>query len=381
MKSNILDGIKKSEITQIAEQYGFRHPHVIEQLLVDFAAYERVSKRLPCIIFGGMCMHLHSEGIVQRLSHDVDIMTTAAVDDVDKAMRDEFDPMQDCRASLASPRQPHPIKNLRTYHIHYESRLGGEGDVKMDFLCEFRCGLPTEVVHVPQVLGTKRPFKARVLTKEALLADKMTTLALGGIGLPERRLREVPKQVYDIATLIRMAGENEIGTALGMLDEAISSRINLHEDVKNITVTGTIASIQRSVESFLNFKSAAVMSRQYKQHLENFRSRYLQNGGEQYQKYERIDDLFTVMLFGANAGNVVSGAMSASEAASRVRKDMARSLAAPKEGDVEASNTRRRNLRDILSDKGVTKDFLFSLSKGQLTLLEAAHRDKSHQSM
>lgn len=112
-----------------------------------------------------------------------------------------------------------------------------------------------------------------MLTKGALLADKMTTLALGGIGLPERRLREVPKQVYDIATLIRMSGENEIAAALGMLDDAIMSRAGLHEDGANITTTSTIASIQRSVESFLNFKSAAIMSKQYKQHLENFRSR------------------------------------------------------------------------------------------------------------
>ncbi len=55
----------------------------------------------------------------------------------------------------------------------------------MDFLCEFANSLPTEVVYVPHVLGTERPFKAQVLTKGALLVDKSTTLALGGIGLPE----------------------------------------------------------------------------------------------------------------------------------------------------------------------------------------------------
>lgn len=318
-------------------------------------------------------MHLHAEGTAQRLSRDVDIMTTASVDDVSRAVQDEFDPIPDCQISSVSPRHPHPVKNLQSHHIHYESCLGGEGEVKMDFLCEFANRLPTEVVYVPHVLGTERPFKAQVLTKGALLVDKSTTLALGGIGLPEWRLREAPKQVYDIATLIRMVDENELGSALGMLDNAITSRISIHKLTENITVPSTIASIQRSLESFLDFKSAAIMSKQYKQNLGNFRSKYLRNGGDQYQKHERIDDLFTAMLFSVSAGNVVSGAMSANEAAKEVSSRMAEARNPPQDASPSSVNAMRHSLRSILSHKDVSKGFLSSLSQSQLAMLEAAY--------
>lgn len=379
MKSNLLEGIDGAVITQIADRYGFQDPHVVEQLFVDFAAYEHVSELLPCTIFGGMCMYLHARGMAQRLSHDVDIMTAVTADDVDKAVHDAFDPMQGCQARLTVPQHPHPIKSLRSYRISYESRLGGEGDVKMDCLCSFRGSLPTEVVHVPPVLGIGRPFKARVLTREALLVDKMTALALGEIGLPEWRLRDAPKQVYDIATLIRMANERGLAAALGMLDDAIASRIGLHEDSRNITALSTIASIQRSVESFLNFKSAAVMSKRYKQNLENFRTKHLQNGGERYQKNERVDDLFAVMLFSACAGNVIGGTMSASEAAKEVARCVTKARGMSEEEDQDAVNSVRRRLRGTSPHKDVTKDFLWGLSPGQLTVLETTYMFKSHQ--
>ena len=362
-----------------ADRYGFRRPRVVEQLFVDFAVCRRLAERLHCTIFGGMCMHLHSSRKAQRLSRDVDIMTTEAADGVDMVMHDAFETLQECRAVLAQPRRPHPIKGLRSYRVHYESLLGGKEDVKVDFLCGFGGSLPTEVVRAPHVLGVDMPFGARVLTKGALLADKMTTLALGGVGLPEWRLHDAPKQVYDIAALVRMAGEGELAAALGMLNDAIESRIALYEG--SDTVQGTVASIQKSIEGFVNFKSAAIMSDQYKSHLENFRSVYLQNGGERYQRHERIGDLFIAMLFGSSAGNVVNGTRSAREVAKSIAGAVAKAdrLLQGEEEDRGALNAKRRSLQGMLSHKGVAKGFFSGLSQGHLELLEAVYASRPHQ--
>ena len=373
--TDLLGKISRNAIVQAADKFGFRNKVVVEQLFVDFAACEHVAERLPCTIFGGMCMHLHARGSAQRLSRDVDIMTTASAGEVDKAVHGAFGPMRDCQVREAKPLRPHPIKNLRTYYIKYDSRLGDRREVKMDFLCEFRSGLPTEETDTPQVLGISWPLKVQVLAKEALLADKLTTLALGGIGLPKWRLHDAPKQVYDIAALVRMVGAKELSNALTSLPAAIESRINLQEEGIGITVQNTIGSIQRAVEGFVNFESAAVMSGMYKSNLENFRGKYLQNGGESYKKHERISDLFTVVLLSAAAGKSIAEATTANESADRVATAVKEAQRLTKAADTGTRTTQRRALLNTLSDKGVTKDFLASLTPDQMILLEATYVD------
>ena len=112
--TNLLSGITRDMIAQAADDFGFRHQDVVEQMFVDFAACSRMAERLPCTIFGGMCMHLHSEGVAQRLSRDVDIMTTATAGDVDRSMHEVFGPVQDCQIESPRPRHPHRIKNVRS---------------------------------------------------------------------------------------------------------------------------------------------------------------------------------------------------------------------------------------------------------------------------
>lgn len=369
--TELLDKISKNAIVQAADKFGFRSRTVVEQLFVDFAACEHAAGRLPCTVFGGMCMHLHTGGMVQRLSRDVDIMTEATAGEVDDAVHDAFGPMTDCQVRQTAPRRPHPIRNLRTYHIDYNSRLGGQRDVKMDFLCEFKSGLPTEEVDTPQVLGSSWPLRVRVLTRGALLADKLTTLALGGIGLPEWRLHDAPKQVYDIAALVRMAEAGELSAVLKSVPSAIESRISLLEESDNITVQSTIASIQKGVEGFVDFKSAAVMSGTYRSHLENFRGQYLQNGGEAYRKHERVSDLFTVMLLSTGAGSVATGAITADESASGIAGAMSEAQRLTQTADSDMQGVRRRKLLNALSGKGATKGFLAGLAPDQVVLLEA----------
>lgn len=373
--TDLLGKISGNAIVRAADKFGFRNRAVVEQLFVDFAACEHTAVRLPCTIFGGMCMHLHARGSAQRLSRDVDIMTTASAGEVDDAVHDVFGPMRDCQVREAKPRRPHPIKNLQTYHIKYDSRLGGQGEIKMDFLCEFRSGLTTEEIDRPQVLGVSWPLKVQALAKEALLADKLTTLALGGIGLPKWRLHDAPKQVYDIAALVRMGGAKELSNALSSLPAAVESRISLQEEGGDITAQNTIGAIQRAVEGFVNFESAAVMSGTYKSHLENFRDQYLQNGGESYKKHERVSDLFTVVLLSAAAGKAIAGATTASESAGTVATAMEEAQRLTMAAGTDTRTTQRRALLNTLSDKGVTKDFLASLTPDQMILLEAAYVD------
>ena len=374
--TNLLSGITRDMVAQAAGNFGFRHQHVVEQLFVDFAACSCMTERLPCTIFGGMCMHLHSEGVTQRLSRDVDIMTAATAGDVDRSVHEVFGSMQDCQIESPSPQHPHPIKNLRSYYINYESRMGGRKSVKIDFLCDFASVLQTEEVHVRRVLGVDRPFKARVLTVEALLADKMTTLALGGIGLPEWRLNDAPKQVYDIAALARMMGETGLSIALDTLHHAIASRIALQANGADITVRDTVTAIRRSVEGFVNFRSSAIMSNQYKSHLENFRTTYLQNGGDGYQKLERINDLFAVLLLSTVTEKVTDGATDTTKPAEGVASALAEADRVSQVTDSAAQSAKRRSLLGMLSHKDVTKGFLSGLSLGHPDLLEAAYAGK-----
>ena len=380
---NLLSGITKSAIEQASAYFKFRHPRVVEQLFVDFAVCRHMTEHLLCTIFGGMCMHLHTKGEAQRLSRDVDIMTSASAGEVNQVMHSVFDGMRDCQMEPSSPRHPHPIKNLRTYRINYDSRMGGRSSVKVDFLCGFNNALPTEEVDVLQVLGVDCPLKAHVLTRDALLADKMTTLALGGIGLPERRMSDAPKQVYDVAVLARMIRKGKLSAALSALSAVITSRIELQESNGgggDVTVQNTVEAIQRSVEGFLDFKTAAIMSNQYRSHLENFRTTYLQNGGSRYQKYERINDLFTVLLLSVGAGQATSGGMDAVKSAANVTGALIGADYLLQAVDSAAQSAMRSKLLNLLSHKNVTKEFLSGLSYSQLVLLEAVYTSKLNMS-
>ena len=53
----------------------------------------------------------------------------------------------------------------------------------------------------------------RILSRGSLLGDKLTTLALGTIGLRPSRQTEIAKQVYDLGLLLKSSTTGSCGVA------------------------------------------------------------------------------------------------------------------------------------------------------------------------
>ena len=309
-------------IAEISTEHGFR-PDITEQFLMDYLVHQRVTGGLECITKGGICMPFYQpDGTLRRLSVDVDLATKLPLDSVDSAVRLAGDLPNVARVERHIPsRQAVPKNNLVTYNVRYRSCFGPERRVKVDFLHGLDLDYGTRIVPAgTAVMGFGMPHEMRMLTRSALMADKVGTLAAGTIGLGVSRVNEIAKQVFDVGVLLDGA---TVGDITGFFAEfprmmEVERAIHGKPELEARTVVdsiGTALSRMQAVTGEMRFSGDA------KKGYDDFNSEYISDR-VRYQKIDHHANILSIKVLNRLTGQVLDG-RDGGEAAARMRQILA----------------------------------------------------------
>ncbi|MDA7959728.1 MAG: nucleotidyl transferase AbiEii/AbiGii toxin family protein [Nitrosopumilus sp.] len=130
-------------------------------------------------------------------------------------------------------RGPHTPKNrdrnldLLTYYCKYDSVFGERGEVKVEIFYGQDTGRAMDVQMPEYARGIGPVFTVRAYGAEHMIGVKMTTLALRTIGIPAKRGVDIPKHIYDIASLLKRSGASiSIAAVADSLESAILEEIS-----------------------------------------------------------------------------------------------------------------------------------------------------------
>lgn len=168
---------------------------------------------LPFMFKGGTSMLLHLPDI-RRLSIDIDIVSPASDDEINRVVGDigktkPFIRAEENIRQESGTRQRLPQRRHFKFWFASERAPLGEAFVLLDVVQEAHC--PHETTTLPirtSFLTPDREIRVRLPTIESLLGDKLTAFAPTTTGVPVRwpdgkegEVMQVAKQLFDIGTL------------------------------------------------------------------------------------------------------------------------------------------------------------------------------------
>lgn len=257
-----------------------------------------VLQNLDCITRGGMCMPFHTiNHNANRLSIDIDLLTKSSTTDIQKIMDKIDKSLDEVEIELIVPKIAYPIANLCSYKVHYTSFSGAKDWIKVDFLCEVDINLSTSIVPTNyELFAFTTDYEMKILTRGSLIGDKLTTLSLDTIGLPERRFGEIPKQVFDIGSQIRLVSKKDILEIFETFEKFTNFKIKIYDRTPPFTITEIITGIENSLSSFFELDKTAVhLTKDQDNKFRSFMGTYL--GKTQiYKRTEHVGNILLVLL-------------------------------------------------------------------------------------
>jgi len=203
----------RSTILERKKKLGLTNEARIELFLWDLEIFCQIQKRLKnrIILKGGAAAQLYFPVDRQRTSVDIDMICSAreseikdCLNDIEKAFKGEENLLK------FRPHKPRAAKTelpLRTFFLTIPSEVSagigekGVQEIKVEFFLD-NMEWPAKQFESPQVFAMETDQSYRVLTLEAIIADKLTTLGPNTIGIPDSRRDELCKQIYDIDGLL-----------------------------------------------------------------------------------------------------------------------------------------------------------------------------------
>ena len=291
--SRLLD---RESIDALAGRHGFADPQYVERFIMCFEAHHRIAQETDCVVRGGLCMPFCQPGFeVRRMSIDVDIMSPYTVGEMRQAMNRIGDDEFKCAEHI--PRNPYPLDNLVSHTITYDSCFGGEGRTKVDAFCNVDLGLALQQIHPgSRIMNFDVQQGMTMLSRGSLLADKSTALALGTIGLKSTRETEIAKQIYDIATLLRLAGRDDLATAYDSYTKITGFKIGCFRRDPSYTMSDVCSSMVQSLYGLLKFDTTVTVTNAQNKRYNAFRGTYLSKM-HRYTKTDHVADVLLVYLF------------------------------------------------------------------------------------
>ena len=364
------DALDKDNIAAISSKFGFSNHAYIEKFIMDFKINYHISQKINCFLRGGMCMPFYSELKVRRLSIDIDLITRIDVDLIDRVMEDLNNNIPDVKILKHHPRNPLPIPHLASYNVEYNSCLGKPEKIKIDCLCNVDIDLPTTSVSPDlRVMDFRIGYSPKILTRGALIGDKVTTLSIGTIGVPESRLSDIPKQIYDIATLLKSASSDDLKESLDVFEIFTKFKVKIYDN-GSYTVDDVISALDSSFHEIISFQSALTIAEKYKGPFGMFAGTYL--GSAPYSKVQQITDALLVWYYSAILKKLRAGRLSKDEAASEVLSTIQR-YGEIRNSDADEKRLVKESLLKEMHDTAFNKNVLNGALTEQILFVSKIH--------
>lgn len=237
----------RSEIEWRMNDGGFNSISRFELFIWDLEMFLQIQQELgdKIILKGGAATQFYLPITAQRTSVDIDMLCLASKEEVKKAIEHiekrlggesnvfKFVPYE--------PQNPRiNLEDLNTYHIEIpsicnESELfitKGHQHVKIEFLYTQGEYLINKI-REPELFALETEKVFNVLALEQLFADKLTTLGPNTIGIPNNRIDEQFKQVYDVVSLFISNIEHILGST-GEIKKQYEKVARVESEIHNI---------------------------------------------------------------------------------------------------------------------------------------------------
>ena len=291
------DALKKNVVESISSQFNFKNAGIIEKFMMDFKILSYLNKDIHPKLRGGMCMPFHTIHNVRRLSIDVDLFTELPLDRVDQIMMNWNANLSNMSIRPYPPKDPAPIPDLVTYLVDYPSNFSNSS-IKIDCICNAPSDIPAQIIDdVNEIMGFEIDYSLQILTRPTLIHDKITTLALDNVGLRHRGNLppELPKQIYDIATLLKSTNLAEIKNLFEPSFSIIEYKSEIY-DGGRYNVNEILSSIDSSLKKLFSFGDQIKFTHEYEGMSSSFKGSYLSTD-HPYTKSFHMYDVLLVWFY------------------------------------------------------------------------------------
>jgi len=335
-------------VSAIADQYGFADRLSVEKFIMDFEMHHHITRQVECITRGGMCMPFHLPMIeARRLSVDIDLLTPRTVDEIRDVMGNIGQTVSDIRCDERVPRDPYPIDSLISYDVRYDSCLGGQKSVKVDFLCDVNIPLSSQLVKPGFALfAFDTKHEVNILSRGSLLGDKITTMALGTIGLKHSKQTEIAKQIYDLGALLKTATKSDLEAAFDTFESMTELKVSHFDHDPKYAVSDVVNSIDESASGLLNLESAVSITDVQAKRYADFQGTYLAKRAR-YKKTEHVTDVLLVNLYSKHIRRCLDGEVTRTQAADSLHDTLRQADAVKNIGIDSAPKMRASYMREI----------------------------------
>ena len=289
----------------MAQKRNFRNSAGIEKYIMDFEILFHVLKILPdCVVKGGMAVPFHVSGGLRRLSEDIDVVTGLTKEETMKAigdLREQVAPLVDIPQQPHKPKKSHKHLPLLTYWCKYRSTTANP-EIKLEIFYGDKGSIPIRTTRDGfEPMGFKVDFSVPVYDHNSLIIDKIATLAFKTIGIPESRRQDVPKQIYDIASLLKsLNGAPPIDEMAGLLASISAKESGYCPQQYNLE--DIVADLDTFSDSLIDNKLQLNRSEQGR--LETFRTNLL---ASDYTKTDYVVDILLIKVFVKLMRNTMKG--------------------------------------------------------------------------
>jgi len=208
-----IDFFNKATILERKNRLGLANEARIELFLWDLEIFCQIYKRLGdrLVLKGGAAAQLFIPVDWQRTSVDIDMICMATeeeirtcLDDIENSFMGEGDLL---KFRSHRPKNAKTELPLLTFFLTVPSEVithnnkKGIQEIKVEFFLD-KEEWPSVQLKRPEIFAMETGASYKVLTLEALIADKLTTLGPNTIGIPDFRRDELCKHLYDLDALL-----------------------------------------------------------------------------------------------------------------------------------------------------------------------------------
>jgi len=263
-------------LEELKANTGFADKYALEKLVLDFEMHYRLKSEFKMVVRGGMAAILHERAKLQRISEDMDVLTPVPKPQILSIME---------RLNAGSGEMKIRIEGeptrLPRHLVHCRVACPtSTGQQTCSAIVDILCGVDpnflkhTQTLHSPRLGSLRIEHDIDVLSRGALIADKMCTLTSSETaGL--RNLKNFPKQIFDISMLLTRASPGDVRVLFEAHAPLASAILRMHGGA--CSVQEMVASAHKRCVALLDFREDTLLSAEYLKFYDRFQRRYVKN--------------------------------------------------------------------------------------------------------
>jgi hypothetical protein len=284
--------LNANEIEARQKKFGFPDARLIELLIYDYEIFRQllaISDRF--YLKGGAAAQLYMTLPEQRASKDIDLVTDLTPEEIEEIFTKRLN-----RMFLSRKHVPAKIRHqipLVTYLVEADSvtEPGTKVEIKVDILFEDIRNYRMSMAPACELFALNTSVDLPAVSLGSLAGDKLLTLAHKSIGLPEEKLAEYPKQVYDLARIIQKMDRQGFADLLYSFERIIKTETR----VRNLE--NTASEIIRHILSVLDdFARLDTPDCRFRNYVNDFQSAYVNAQARKTNAQWIIDALLLIQL-------------------------------------------------------------------------------------